>query len=189
MWRLINTAFDRAKATQHRTAPKFDPEPYFNGRRLRRGEKMDIDDGVYSRCEKQLKDWERTGVIDLIHLSASGEPQPDGGVIIEKDKDGLRLDGPTFEEWTASGYPPEKYPPADYASKPSPGLDAWKAEEAARQERASASTMDERPAIIPPPPEPAVDTLFDDKPEPHEDPPHEGGHPGKKGKSKKLFGG
>ena len=35
--------------------------------------------------------------------------------------------GPTIEEWIASGYPAEKYPPSGYAEKPSSGLTLYKA--------------------------------------------------------------
>lgn len=43
----------------------------------------------------------------------------------------LRTDGPTLEVWIKSGYKPENYPPQGYAEKPSPGLDEWKALQAA----------------------------------------------------------
>jgi len=35
------------------------------------------------------------------------------------DAQGLRLDGPTMEEWLAAGYRRENYPPRGYAPKPS----------------------------------------------------------------------
>ncbi|MBA2718926.1 MAG: hypothetical protein H0U52_06765 [Chloroflexi bacterium] len=40
--------------------------------------------------------------------------------------DGLRADGPTFEEFVKSGYQPEMYPPVGYAEKPSKGLTKYR---------------------------------------------------------------
>ena len=37
---------------------------------------------------------------------------------VAEPKTGLRLDGPTLEEWVKAGYPAEKYPPPGYAAKP-----------------------------------------------------------------------
>lgn len=41
------------------------------------------------------------------------------------DADGLRLDGPTLEEFTIAGYPPESYPPEGWAARPSAAYDAY----------------------------------------------------------------
>lgn len=38
------------------------------------------------------------------------------------DADGLRLDGPTVEEWVAAGYLARVYPPNGYRMRKSPGL-------------------------------------------------------------------
>ena len=42
---------------------------------------------------------------------------------------GLRADGPTFEEYTASGYEASNYPPKGYAERLSPGLSKYRAEQ------------------------------------------------------------
>jgi len=44
---------------------------------------------------------------------------------------GLRTDGPTIEQFVAAGYKDEFYPPTGYAEQDSPGLDAYKAAQAA----------------------------------------------------------
>lgn len=36
-------------------------------------------------------------------------------VVSITDEDGLRVDGPTIQQWIASGYLPENYPPEGYA--------------------------------------------------------------------------
>lgn len=65
------------------------------------------------------------GAAEYAHLKAGRERTPWGGEI-PRDAEGLRLDGPTLEEWTAAGYKAENYPPQDYAEKPSAGLTAYR---------------------------------------------------------------
>ncbi len=43
-----------------------------------------------------------------------------------RNEQGLRIDGPTLEEYTAAGYAPENYPPSGYAERPSAALEAFK---------------------------------------------------------------
>lgn len=50
-----------------------------------------------------------------------------------RDDQGLRTDGPTFEEWIAAGYTGDAYPPAGYAETPTEGLSAYRASVAAGQ--------------------------------------------------------
>jgi hypothetical protein len=57
-----------------------------------------------------------------------------------RNADGKRTNGPTIEEWVKAGYRPEHYPPGDYAEKPSPGLDAYRAEQAAAAAQREAAT-------------------------------------------------
>jgi hypothetical protein len=54
--------------------------------------------------------------------------------------EGLRTDGPTLEAYEALGYPASSYPPVGYAEKPSPGLTAYKAAQAASLAASTGST-------------------------------------------------
>lgn len=74
MYRITNTAFNRAKEHLHRVAPKFDPEPDFGGRRLRNGESIEISDEHYERVKDMLAVWEKTGVVDITHFFGAAEP-------------------------------------------------------------------------------------------------------------------
>jgi hypothetical protein len=49
------------------------------------------------------------------HLAANAEPAKP-----PVNEEGLRLDGPTLEEYVKAGYKAESYPPKGYAAKPSP---------------------------------------------------------------------
>jgi hypothetical protein len=48
-------------------------------------------------------------------------------VSVKADSSGLRTDGPTMEEFIDAGYPPSRYPPVGWTEKPSPALDAYRA--------------------------------------------------------------
>lgn len=60
--------------------------------------------------------------------AASGSTVPDHPSISRRlERDILRQDGPTFEDYVRAGYAPAAYPPQGYAEKPSAGLDAYRA--------------------------------------------------------------
>lgn len=65
MWLITNTAFDRDKEMLRRTSPKYEPEPYFNGKRLRYKEKVTITDKHFELVKDQLEEWEKKGVVSL----------------------------------------------------------------------------------------------------------------------------
>lgn len=54
----------------------------------------------------------------------------------------LRIDGPTLEEWEAAGYKAETYPPQEYAEKPSPRLDEYRAQQLVEREPVNAETIE-----------------------------------------------
>lgn len=74
---------------------------------------------------------------------------------------------PTFEVYVAAGYSPDSYPPQGYPEVPSPGLTAFRAEqaEAARLVAAQAAQADPEPASTNEPP-PDVERLADAPPQP-----------------------
>jgi hypothetical protein len=122
--RLKNTANDRSKAHLHRAALRFEPEPVLAGRRIRLDETITIPDELYEKNKKEIDSWVKMGVVEVLGVAASYD-RP-----IPHDKDGLRLDGPTLEEWVKAGYPAENYPPETYAEKPSAGLTKFRSEQA-----------------------------------------------------------
>jgi hypothetical protein len=85
------------------------------------------------------------------HLAANAEPSKPAEP--PTNTEGLRLDGPTLEEYVKAGYKAENYPPKGYAAKPSsegavtpkPETDAQ-----ADQQPPAAPNQPEAPATQPP---------------------------------------
>ena len=126
--RLKNTALDRLKHVQHRTAPRLEMEPSIAGARVRLNSTLDITDESYAQNKALIDGHVNHGVLEVIFLDGAPAEARKAPPL---DGNGLRLDGPTLEEWTAAGYKPEGYPPVDYAEKPSPALTKFREEQAA----------------------------------------------------------
>ncbi len=58
-------------------------------------------------------------------------PAPEANQAPPVNESGLRLDGPTIEDWQVAGMNPVAYPPAGYAERPSDGLEKFKADQLA----------------------------------------------------------
>lgn len=170
MYRIKNTADDRMKHLQHRTATKFELEPSLGGYRIRLGSHYDISDEHYARVKPVIDEWVKKGMVDTIKLGSS-ESMDIGPRFNEK---GLQLGGPTLEEWKAAGYDADNYPPNGYAEVFSPGLVALQRAREELAQRAAevikealslptvteqllpAMLVEEPPAIPPAPEEPPV---------------------------------
>lgn len=74
MYKITNTSQDRTKTLLHRTTPKWDPEPFFDGRRLRHGESRVISDEHYERCKNTIGEWVKGGIVSVEPLAS--EPKP-----------------------------------------------------------------------------------------------------------------
>lgn len=59
------------------------------------------------------------------HLHEEGLEDDSRPYVPPTNADGLRLDGPTFEEFVKAGYPATRYPPSGYAEKASKGWTAF----------------------------------------------------------------
>ncbi len=62
------------------------------------------------------------------------------------DEKGMRLDGPTLEEYVKAGYKPEHYPPEGYAEKDSPALQELRASQEAEKKSAAEKAEAEKDA-------------------------------------------
>lgn len=144
MYRVKNTADDRRKSLLHRTATKFELEPNLGGTRIRLGHHLDITDEHFARVKPTLDEWIKKGMVEVIKLDSSGQVPED--YKIPYDAEGKRLDGPTIEEWMKAGYPADRYPPFDYAEKPSPGLTAFRKQQ--QEEAVAAQKAQEEAAAL-----------------------------------------
>lgn len=118
MYRIKNTADDRTKVQLHRTASRFELEPQLGGRRIRLRSHLDITDEHYEKTKTVIDDWVRKGIVEVIKLEGEGPlARP-----VSVDADGLKLGGPTFEQFLKAGYSAEDYPPPGYAEVMSEGL-------------------------------------------------------------------
>jgi hypothetical protein len=126
MLRIKNTSTDRSKALLHRKAPKLEMEPMVNGRRLFMGQSCDLPEEVYEKNEDYYNRHIANGVLEIVgqHNAPKVDRMP------PLDANGLKLDGPTLEEWVKAGYMPENYPPKGWAEKPSVGLAKFRADQA-----------------------------------------------------------
>ena len=142
MYRIKNTAEDRTKHLLHRTAAKFELEPALGGVRIRLGSFVDITDEHYERVKPLVDEWVKKGMVEVVDLDSSENRlskwkamEPHVQVAMEQEKkdefdaNGLKLGGPTLEEWMTAGYPAEAYPPTDFAETPSPGLTSFRMEQ------------------------------------------------------------
>lgn len=119
MLKIKNTALDRSKTLLHRTAPKLEMEPVINGHRLRLNSSAEVTEEWAEKNKKYLEDLIKMGVIEVGYSDkAPAEPQ--------LNADGLKLGGPTLEEFMKRGYSPENYPPGGWAEVPSAGLTAYR---------------------------------------------------------------
>lgn len=116
MYRIINTAHDRTKHLLQRTAPKFEYEPSLGGVRIMLGSYHDITDEHYQRVKPTIDQWIKNGMVDVLNITKEDL----------KKNEGLDKAGPTFEEWVAAGYLPDKYPPSGFSEVFSPGLVTYK---------------------------------------------------------------
>ncbi len=121
MLRIKNTALDPSKALQMRQASKLEMEPMINGQRLRLRTSMDVPDAWAQKNKDYLEKLWKSGVID-IDYSKTPEPEP------QLNAEGLKLGGPTLEEFIKRGYTADRYPPAGWAEVPSAGLTAYRKE-------------------------------------------------------------
>lgn len=175
MYRIKNTADDRMKHLQHRTATKFELEPSLGGHRIRLGSHHDISDEHYARVKPVIDEWVKKGMVDVFPVLPDGTDIRKYAKEPEFNGDGLQLGGPTIEEWKAAGYDADNYPPRGYAEVFSPGLVALQRarEETAAQKAAEvikealalpsvteqilpATPVEEPPALPPAPEEPPV---------------------------------
>lgn len=122
--RLKNTTTDRTKAHLHRTAPRLEMEPSFGGTRIRMGGHLDITNEQYAQNKITIDDWVSKGMVEVSGVAPAEKK-------VQYDATGMRLDGPTLEEWVKAGYHAEYYPPRDYAEKPSKGLTEFRARQEA----------------------------------------------------------
>lgn len=136
MIRVKNTALDRTKTHLHRVASKLHMEPIVHGQRLRLGDSTDLSEEVYQRNKGYYDKLIADGTIEFV--SQEGE-----------DTQGLKMDGPTLEEWVKAGYDAENYPPRGYAEKPSAGLTKLRKQQAADAEKSNKVTKDiPRPFVL-----------------------------------------
>lgn len=122
MLRVKNTSTDRSKTLLHRKAAKMQMEPNVGGKRLFMGQTCDLPEEAYERNKAYYDQLIADGVIEIVGQTPG--PQ-DPNEMPPLDADGLKLGGPTIEEWVKAGYKPENYPPQGWAIKPSPGLDKF----------------------------------------------------------------
>lgn len=151
MFRIKNTADDRAKHLLHRTAAKFELEPSLGGYRIRLGTYYDITDEHYSRVKPVLDEWVKKGMVEVTNLALLEKWKDQESAVRQAfemyddaKRKGLITGGPTLEEWTAAGYLAENYPPEGYAEVFSPGLVAFRRgqeEEAQKVAEAAASVI------------------------------------------------
>lgn len=151
--KVKNTVLDRTKIRLHRTAPRLEMEPFFQGRRVRIGETIDVADEDYINNKEFFDKWVSFGVFEVENppglYSKDEKGNPDKRDLFNAD--GLRLDGPTFEQWLEAGYYPEAYPPKEYAEKPSEGLRIYR-ESLSKKDLDSAPLVAETPPTSPPAP-------------------------------------
>lgn len=121
MLKIKNTALDPMKSLQHRQAPKLEMEPLINGQRLRLRTSVDVTEEWARKNKDYLEKLWKQGIIE-IEYSKRPEPEP------QLNEQGLKLAGPTFEEFTKRGYPADKYPPEGWAEVSSAGLTAYRKE-------------------------------------------------------------
>lgn len=136
MYRIKNTADDRTKHLLHRTATQFELEPSLGGHRIRLGTHHDIGDEHYTRVKPVIDQWVKKGMVEVFPVLQDGTDSRKFVNDPEYDVSGLRLGGPTIEEWTNAGYQAENYPPEGYAEVFSPGLVAFRRAQEATQEAA-----------------------------------------------------
>jgi hypothetical protein len=159
MFRIKNTADDRTKELLHRTASQFELEPNLGGHRIRLGTHLDITNEHYERVKPTVATWVKKGMVDVFELGSDGS---DTRKLINEPQvnaEGLKLKGPTLEEWESAGYLAENYPPEGYAEVFSPGLVAYRREQedAAVQKAVEAGAVTPAEIMNPPPPvEPPV---------------------------------
>lgn len=131
MYRIKNTADDRSKHLLHRTATQFELEPSLGGHRIRLRSYLDITDEHYERVKSVVAAWERKGIVEVSRINTDSSSDDLRKYAVEQEQkfnsEGLRLGGPTFEEWTEKlKLPPESYPPEGFAEVFSPGLVAFR---------------------------------------------------------------
>ncbi len=136
MYRIKNTADDRTKHLQHRTATKFELEPSLGGHRIRLGTHYDISDEHYIRVKLTIDEWVKKGMVDAFPVLPDGTDVRKIAQEPEFNSDGLRLKGPIIEDWLAAGYQADDYPPEGYAEVFSPGLVAFRRAQEEAQEAA-----------------------------------------------------
>jgi len=144
--RIKNTANDRTKAHLHRLASRFELEPSIAGQRIRLNSYIDLTPEAYERAKPFIDEWVKKGMVEVTTETVYDRPPGN----IPYDDNGLRLDGPIFEEWVARGYRHEDYPPSGYAEKPSPGLSAYRAELAAKIGDLPSPKKEELPPVLSP---------------------------------------
>lgn len=151
--KVKNTVLDRTKIRLHRTAPRLEMEPFFQGRRVRIGETIDVADEDYINNKEFFDKWVSFGVFEVETSLGIEKNNSDRRDLFNAE--GLRLDGPTFEQWVEASYPPEAYPPKEYAEKPSEGLRAYR--ESLAKSRDLVLPVEEIPAPVDaPPPAPVL---------------------------------
>lgn len=121
MLKIKNTALDPSKSLLHRTASKMEMEPMINGQRLRLRTSVDVPEEWANKNRDYLEKLIKQGVIE-VNFSDKAPPEP------QLNEQGLKLGGPTLEEFMKRGYPADRYPPAGWAEVPSAGLTAYRKE-------------------------------------------------------------
>lgn len=121
MLKIKNTALDPMKSLLHRKAAKLEMEPMINGQRLRLRTSVDVPEDWANKNRDYLEKLVKQGVIE-IEYSKTPDREP------ALNEQGLKLGGPTLEEFMKRGYPADRYPPAGWAEVPSAGLTAYRKE-------------------------------------------------------------
>src|ERR1700744_5782966 len=111
---------ERGRAREHRVRP-----PFTRRTGMPKPTKHDPLEAAKITTERAQADEAALGVtmpVDPTRPPLVGEAPP--GQFVPPPESGepatpLLEGGPTIEEWIASGYPAEKYPPSGYAEKPS----------------------------------------------------------------------
>ncbi len=147
MYRIKNTADDRSKHLLHRTASQFELEPNLGGHRIRLGTYYDITDEHYERVKPVLDVWVKKGMVDVFPVLPDGADARKFAKDPEFNAEGLKLGGPTFEEWTDTlKQDPKNYPPEGFAEVFSPGLVSFKRQQE-ESEKVVEQAVDSKPVV------------------------------------------
>jgi hypothetical protein len=145
MWKITNTSHDRSKIHQHRTAGRFDAEPWIDGARLRVGASMEVTDEHYESLLEFLAPLVRDGILEAEKIGLESAPEPSGKKEEEETAETDKDEGKSASE-EDQGEKEEEGPTEDSAAPPV----------APAQEQVAPPTSNTEPQVQAPPAPPEV---------------------------------